>query len=452
MRYSFEQDIPFVDEAEVIVVGGGPGGIGAAVSAARNGTKTVLIEQNGQLGGMSYAGQVQPFMPNHINHKTLDKPILGDWIKAMRRYLPKSSQPITPDLSEWRDLAIVSKEAAMLAAEDLCLEAGVKLLYHHTLFDVVKENNKISAIILLGKDGLSAIKAKVFIDSTGDGDLAAKAGCEYEYGDGKTGDCQPMTLFFRMSGVSAHDKRAAGDEINQLYKKAKESGRITHNPRDVIWTGYAEEAPGNAYFNATRICGKNPLKAQELSEAEVEGRAQVRELFLFMRASIRGYENSELHSIASTIGVRESRRVYGRYYLTIQDYDALRKFPDAIARVHYGVDIHSSKGEGCTYREMPENDWYEIPYGSIVARDVDNLLLGSRCVSADHYVNSSLRIMPVVCSIGQAAGMAAAISVKDKKEVFEIDGVELRRKLIAFGARLDNFEVIDKVRTSWDQP
>lgn len=451
MKYSFEQEIPVIEEVDVVVAGGGPGGIGAAVCAVRNGVRTLLFEQQGQLGGMACGGQVQPFMHNHIDNKTLDHPVLKEWIRAMRRYLPRDTAPLTPELSEWCDLEIVSKDAAMLAAEDICLEAGVKLLYHHTLFDVVRDGNRISAVILSGKDGLCAVKAKVFIDSTGDGDLAAKAGCEYEYGDGRTGDCQPMTMFFTMSDISM-ENRAPGNEINQLYRKAKTEGRIKLNPKDEVWTGYAQGAPGCSFFNATRICGKNPLKARDLSESEIEGRAQVRELLFFMRDSIRGYEKSRLHSVASTIGVRESRRVFGRYYLTIEDYDSRRKFPDAIARVNYPVDIHSSKGDGCTYRPMPKNEWYEIPYGSIVAKDVDNLLLGSRCVSADHYVNSSLRIMPVVCSLGQAAGVAAAMSVKQNKDASVLDGAEVRRHLIEAGARLGKIDVPDESRINHDKP
>lgn len=437
VKYEINTNIPIVAEADVLVVGGGPGGLGAAVMAARNGVSVILAERFGQLGGMASMGQVQPFMRNHIDDKPLDAPIYLDWIRAMRKYTPRSTPPLSEAINEWSDLAIVSRDAAMLAAEDLCMEAGVRLMFHHTLFDVISENDRISMAIFHGKDGLTAIKAKIFIDATGDGDLAAKAGCDFEYGDGETGDCQPMTTFFRMDGIS-EERRASRDEINELYKKAKLEGRIKHNPRDVVWTGYTVAAPGNSYFNSTRIPNKNALIARELSEAEIEGRAQVRELYHFFMNEVAGYENARLHSIASTIGIRESRRILGRYYLTAEDYDAMRKFPDAIARVNYPVDIHNSKGGDCTYRPMPPDDWYEIPYGSIIAKTVDNLLLGSRCVSADHVVNSSLRIMPIVCSLGQAAGMAAALSVKKNINPPELDGGELREKLVEFGANLKN--------------
>ncbi|HCE44021.1 MAG TPA: FAD-dependent oxidoreductase [Lentisphaeria bacterium] len=441
-------EVPVLSGYDLVVVGGGPGGIASAVTAARHGVKTVLIERYGQLGGMAVVGEVQPFMPNHINHKTLDKPFYTDWLRAMRPYMPEDTPPLSAELGEWRDLRI-SKEAAMLAAEDLCLAAGVKILYHHTLFDVKRENEKLTAAILHGKDGLLAVTGKVFIDSTGDGDLAAKAGCDFEFGDGKE-DCQPMTLCFKLSHVD-DARRLPGDELTRLFQEAKKDGTITNVPRDGVGE-YHSLKSDIVHFNSTRVAGKNPLKAAELSEAEMEARRQLRELFHFLRKRAPGYEKAEIHSIASTIGVRESRRIMGLSYLTIEDYDAVRKFPDAIARVNYPVDIHNSKDGGFTFRPLPDNDWYEIPYGCIVARNMTNLLLASRCISTDHIVNSSLRVMPVICSLGQAAGMAAAMAVKVGKDPSALDGKAVRGGLIEHGAKLGPFEVENTKRTNWDQP
>ncbi|OGV56116.1 MAG: hypothetical protein A2X49_14505 [Lentisphaerae bacterium GWF2_52_8] len=337
----------------------------------------------------------------------------------------------------------------MLAAEDLCLAAGVKLLYHHTLFDVAKKGSKIEALILHGKDGLSALKGKVLIDSTGDGDLAAKAGCDFEFGDGKD-DCQPMTLCFKLSHVD-EKLRLPSKEVTRLFQEAKKTGEISNVPRDGVGE-YHALTPDIVHFNSTRVAGKNPVKAAELSEAEIEARRQLRELLNFMRKRVPGYEKAEIHSIAATIGVRESRRVIGRQYLTIEDYDATRKFPDAIARVNYPVDVHNSKDGGFIFRPLPENDWYEIPYGCLVAKDMDNLLLASRCISADHITNSSLRVMPVLCSVGQAAGMAAAMAVKEGKAPSALDGKAVRSRLIEYGAKLGPFEVEKTKRINWDQP
>lgn len=448
MKYELKTDIPVVAEADVVVVGGGPGGISAAVTAARNGAKTILIERYGQIGGMASMGEVQPFMPNHINHKTLDRPFYMEWIKAMRKYLPDTLSPVTGDLSEWSDLKI-EKNAVMLAAEDLCLEAGVHMLYHHTLFDVVKENRHVKAVVLHSKSGLSVVTGKVFIDSTGDGDLAAKAGCGFEYGDGE-GGCQPMTLCFKMTNVD-DSRRLPGGELSKLWKKAKSEGKITDAPNDSIGQ-YEYLFKGTVHFNQTRVCGKNPLSGVELSEAETDARRQLRQLVRFLNENAPGYEHATIHSIASSIGVRESRRVLGKYYLTVKDYDAVRKFPDAVVRVNYPVDIHSSKGAGFTFRPLPENEWYEIPYGCLVTKDMDNLLIASRCVSSDHVVNSSLRVMPVVASMGQAAGMAAAMSVKSSADPASLDGIEVRRKLVEYGARLGDFEVKNEKRLNWDQP
>ncbi|MBD3242952.1 MAG: FAD-dependent oxidoreductase, partial [Chitinivibrionales bacterium] len=379
----------------------------------------LLIERYGALGGMATFGEVHPFMPNHIDGAPMDGPVYTDWLDAMDRYGTRKNK------------LHISKDAAMLAAEDLCLDSGVSLLYHHQLADVLLDNDSISHAVLLSKSGLCAVKARMFIDCTGDADLAARAGCECEQG-GPTGHCQPMTLCFKLSHVDR--ERVPWDKVNDLYDQARESGAIECPRHNVLRFGWLDDDV--VHFNTTRVLHRNGVDGRELSDAEIEGRRQLRQFLAFFRSTVPGFENAQLHSVAHHIGIRETRRVRGMAYLTRDDFEQCRKFPDAVARVNYPIDIHNPDGGGTEHAQVPEGDWYEITYGCVVARDRANLLVGGRPISVDHAVHSSMRVMPPACTVGQAAGMAAALAVKHESLPKDLDGVEVRRELVARGAKL----------------
>ena len=327
---------------------------------------------------------------------------------------------------------LISKDAAALAAEDLCLEAGVRLLYHHQVADVLKEERRIGSLVCLSKSGHVAVPGNAFVDCTGDADVAARAGCEFEFG-GPTGACQPMTTCFKLSHVDP-DRVPDRLEINRLYDEAKARGDIDCLREDVLMFEWFE--PSVKHFNTTRVVKTDATNGAELSESELEARRQVREYIEFLRRDVPGFEKSRLFSIAHHIGVRETRRVKGLEYLVRADFSSARKWPDAIARVRYGIDIHNPEGSGTEHEQLPENDWYEIPYGCIVPTGIDNLAVGGRPISVDHAVHSSMRVMAPACSIGQAAGLAAAMVVKRGCGFPEVDGEEVRRELVKFGARL----------------
>ena len=320
----------------------------------------------------------------------------------------------------------------MLAAEDLCLEAGVQLLYHHTLTDVLLDGERLDALVLHSKSGFTAARAQVYVDCTGDADLAFRAGCTCEQG-GPTGHCQPMTLCFKLSGVD-RGRMPEGTEINRLYNEAKARGEID-NPRENVLI-FQWFTPDVLHFNTTRVIQRDGTQGAALSDAEIVGRRQLRQMLAFLRTRVPGFERAEIHSIAHHIGVRETRRVRGLAYLTRADFLARRKWPDAVARVRYAIDIHNPDGTGTEILDMPEDDWYEVPYGCLVARDRANLLIGGRPVSADHAIHSSLRVMAPACTLGQAAGLAAALAVRHGCRPADLDGTEVRRQLRARGARL----------------
>jgi len=431
LAYKFEQNIPVLDSVDVLVVGAGPGGVSAAVMAARNGARTMIVERYGCPGGMAFFGEVTPFMPNHVDGKTLDRPLFTDWCRRMHYYKTaefKAAHPFNPN-----ECCIkITKEEAMLAMEDLLLEAKVRMLYHHTLLDVVMNGGDIEAAVFHSKSGLCAIKAKVFIDSTGDGDLAALAGAPVEFGN-EDGYCQPMTTCFKMENV---DKSRMPDKEgrNRLYEQAKADG-ILHCPRENVlcFSMYEDDV---MHFNTTRIVQKSAVSGIELSEAEIEGRRQIREFIDFLRSRVPGFENARIRSIASHVGVRESRRIRGIVYQTADDFINAAKFPDGIAKIKYDIDIHNPSGTGTKIISMKPGEWYELRYGTLVPMNTENLLMGCRAVSVDHALHSSSRVMPPICSIGQAAGMAASLCVQRECRPAALPGEDVRKKLAEVGAWL----------------
>ncbi len=419
---NYNCSIPVTQNADVIVIGGGPGGLGAAVMAARAGADVMLIERFGFLGGMASAGEIHPFMGNHVGGEPLDTPVYTEWQDKMMSYRAEGSQ----------HKMFVSKDLAMLAAEDLCLEAGVRLLFHHNLVDAIMDGDRISSIILHSKSGLTAATAKVFVDCTGDADLAARAGCSYEMG-GPSGYCQPMTLCFKLTHVEP-DRMPTHQEINRLYDEAKAEGIIDCPRENVLLFRWFDK--DTIHFNTTRVIRHDGTSGESLSDAEIIARKQVREYLKFLRARVSGFENAEIFSIAHHIGIRETRRVIGHAYITREAFINHEKFADAIARVRYPIDIHNPDGKGTELVHMPENEWYEIPYGCVVAKDASNLLIGGRPISGDHALHSSFRVMPPAISIGQAAGIGAAMSVENNCQPCQIDGTKVREKLKNMGARL----------------
>jgi hypothetical protein len=431
ITYKVEKEIPVEYEADVIIVGGGPGGLGAAVMAARNGVKTLLIERFSQLGGMASLGEVHPFMPNHIDGVTLDKPVYKQWVEAMSKYTPNRNSCKNSHVKGNYD-RFISKEAAVMGAEDLCLEAGVEILYHHALYDVITKDGSIDYIVLFSKSGLTAAKAKIYVDCTGDGDLASRAGCEFEQG-GPSGHCQPMTLCFKLGGID-RSKKFDRKGISEKYNKAKAEGRIDCVRENVLLNEWFDESI--IHFNTTRVIHMDGTKGSDLSKAEIEARRQIRQIVEFLRADIPAFKDCYIHSIAKHIGIRETRRILGKAYLEKDAFIEQKKFPDSIAKVNYYIDIHNPDGSGTEAVHLKPGEWYEIPYGCIVAKDMNNLLVGGRPISVDHAIHSSMRIMPPACTVGSAAGMAAAMAINKNTTPDKLDGVEVHNNLKEQSANL----------------
>ena len=431
-------------DADVLIIGAGPSGLGAALFSARMGMKTLVAEAYGLPGGMPVIAEVQPFMVSRHQGVDFDYPVYQEWKTAMYKYLSKEAQELVQ-----KDLGYaprnINKDIAALAAEDLLLKDNVSMLYHHSLVDVKIKDNSIESVLLHSKSGLKEYKAKIYIDCTGDGDLASLAGCQYEIGD-ENNNCQPMTLCFKLGNVNIPYIDYNGSlnlidpqwrqNLNFLFQEAVKAKKLNCPREDVLLFPYKIQNGNIIHFNTTRVIKLSGVNGQDLAKAEIEARQQMRELFFWLRNEVPGFENAEIVSMGVQIGVRESRRIKGQFYLTKEDFTNCAKFPDAIARSNYHIDIHSPNGSG-TYREsIPNNDYYEIPYRCLVPLSCDNLLVAGRPISADMAMHSSLRIMPTAISIGQAAGCAAALAIENNCKTKDVDGVKLREKLKALGALL----------------
>ncbi len=410
-------------EADVVVVGGGPGGLCAAVAAAEEGASVTLIERYGFLGGMATAGLVNPFMTWHAGGKPI---IRGLFERIVERL---------DDYGGWagpRQGSAFDDELFKFVADDLCAEAGVKLMLHTMLADVDAADGRVRQIATVSKSGLQAVRGDVYVDGTGDGDLAAWAGAEIEIGRDEDGLCQPMTLCFRMVNVDL-DRVPSRADVTELYEAAKERGEID-NPRENVLFFFTTHE-NEVHFNTTRVVKHDATNAEDMTDAELEGRRQVRQMVRFLINEVPGFENAWLAEMAPQIGVRESRRVIGDYVLTTEDVLEARKFDDGIARGSYSVDIHNPAGTGTVIRRLPPGEAYDIPYRCLTPKGFDNLLVAARCISSDHGAHSSLRVMPIVMAIGEAAGCAAEMALEDD-DVRAVDVDALRQRLVDRGASI----------------
>jgi glycine/D-amino acid oxidase-like deaminating enzyme len=408
---------------DVLVAGGGPGGAAAAIAAARLGAKTLVVERYGFFGGMMTAGLVNPFMTYSNGESVIIEGVFG----ALLRELEERG-----GLDAGRHA--FDEEVAKLALDEMVRAPGAEVLFHSWVADAEVRDGRIARAFVETKEGRLAVTAGQFVDATGDGDLAERAGAEVEFGRPEDGLAQPMTTCFRMAGVDL-DRVPERPEINALYAEARADGSVRNPRHNVLFFHYPR--PGIVHFNTTRIIKLDATKSADLTAAEFEGRRQVREMAAFLVERVPGFENAYLEKIATQVGVRETRRVMGDYVLTVDDVLGARKFADGIARGSYCVDIHNPAGEGTVIKRLEKGTSYEIPARSLTARGLANLVVGCRAISATHEAHSSLRVMPIVMAVGEAAGTAAALAAAKGVAPRELAADELRGALAENGANLD---------------
>ena len=409
---------------ELVVVGGGFAGVAAAIAAARAGVDVLLVDKGNCLGGAAVNCLVSPFMPYSTvidgKHVVLSAGIFSEIIRRMdERHAMVGERYFL-------------EEELKFVLNDMVLEAGVKLLFHAYIFKAEKRDGRVTSISVATKSGEMRIEADYFIDATGDAQLAYLADCPTTLGREPDHLCQPMTLCFRVGNVDRDRFFASRPRWSQVHAEKLEAGQLI-NPRENILV-FHTPIPNVLHFNTTRVVKKNPTCPEDVTEAEVLARQQVQEVYDLLKEHADGLENSYLMMTAAEIGVRESRMIVGDYVLTEDECKDCTRFEDAIAASNYEIDIHNPEGTGTSHYFFKPGEYYTIPYRCLIPKEATNLLVAGRCISSDHGAQASYRIMPNVCTLGEAAGSAMGLAVKQGKQVREIDVKELQAELKRNGA------------------
>ena len=438
--------VPVKAEADVLVVGGGPAGLGAAIASARHGAKTMLVERYGFLGGNMTASLVGPCMTSYSldGKEQLIKGIFEEMVLRMEASGAARHPSKVPAGTAYTSYLVggldkttpFDPEALKSVAAQMCIEAGVTLLLHSFAVDTLVEELTVKGAIFANKSGLEAVRAAVIVDCTADADIVARAGGAFQYGRESDGLAQPMTLFFRVGNVDDQrvDEycRTNSDDFRmfeKLVKAAQAAGEFSI-PRNGVGM-YLTLQPGVWRVNTTRVLRRNGTDVRDLTAAELEGRQQVDELMGFFRKWVPGFENAVLLDTGTQIGVRETRRIVGEYTVTLEDLQTGRDFSDVIGMCGYPVDLHSPSDakEGLDDNYGTANA-YQIPFRALVPRDLENILVAGRSLSATHEALAAIRIMPSAMAMGQAAGTAAAICAARRMPVRACPVPELQRALL----------------------
>ncbi|GLX66671.1 FAD-dependent oxidoreductase [Paenibacillus glycanilyticus] len=441
------KQIPLNSSFDVIVVGGGPAGCTAAAAAAREGVRTLLIEATGSLGGMGTSGLVPAWCPFSDKQKMVYRGLAATVFETLKAQMPH----VRKDALDW---VPIEPEKLKRVYDNLVTEAGAKVLFLTSLADVERdEEGNVTAIVVLNKSGLQAFQAKVFVDCTGDGDVAAWAGAEYEKGDAETGELQPATHCFILgnvddyayiNGVNLHAENPSSP-IHEVF----ESGQYPGIPDKHICNNMV--APGSVGFNAGHLWGVDNTDTFSVSDAMIEGRKMAAD-YRDMLAKVQpaAFANAFVMTTGTLIGTRESRRIIGDYVLTAQDYMERKSFEDEICRNSYFLDIHGTKaeqqrgkGSNLALTLYGPGDSHGIPYRCLTPRGLRNVLVAGRSISCDRQVLGSVRVMPVCLAMGEAAGLAAALAAREaNNDVHAVNVATLRRRLQEEGAYLPEISEI----------
>jgi hypothetical protein len=441
---------------EVLVVGGGPAGLGAALGAAAVGAEVVLVERYGFLGGNATAALVMPLMSFHNEMKqAIDQdsarllptdhgegePVVGGVLWTLLEHLRRADGAITPS-PETGYTVPFDPEVFKLVTYEMIAGAGVRLLLHSFASGLIRLPDGMRGVFET-KSGPVVVDADVVVDCTGDGDIAAAAGAEYEVGRPEDGLTQPMTLMFRVGNVEhALFERYCAEHPQQwrgvhglwdLIHAATEAGELDLPREDLLF--FATPHPREVSVNSTRFCGLG-IDVWDLTRAEIVTHRQMAQIAAFLRTRVPGFADSYVIQSGVQVGIRETRRIFGDYWLTGEDILSAREFDDAIARGAYPVDIHNPNGLGTILKRVPQGKAYDIPLRSLLPRDVDRVLVAGRCISGDHVAHSSYRIMPIAMATGQAAGVCAALAARNGKAPRDVSAAHVQRVLRAQGASL----------------
>ncbi|MBQ7322003.1 MAG: FAD-dependent oxidoreductase [Clostridia bacterium] len=430
-RLIYTKEIPSLGHYELVVLGGGPAGVCAAIEAARNGAKVLLIEGSGMLGGMATTGLVGPFMTNYDREG--ERPTVGGLYREIIERLEARSGAILPENTDspsihtsfikryHRHVTPFDSFMLQIVLDEMVREAGVGVLMYTRFADCVCEGGKIRSVILAALEGLRCVSADLFIDATGNADVAYAAGVPTWKGEEESGVPQPGTLMFEVDGVSdegynAHAKRPGGP-----------TGAVK---------AYRTPTEGIYKINHLRVFNTDATDSASMTRAHVEARRQVLESYRVLQET-PGFENARITQVAPVLGVRESRHIEGKYKVTVADVSGGVKFEDCIATYAFGMDVHPRNAEMKGNFKIEIANVYYVPYRAMLPIGCDNLLVAGKTISCESQAAGGIRVMPCAMAIGQAAGAAAAIALRDQLALDAVRTEELQSVLRAHGAILD---------------
>ncbi|MDV7105590.1 FAD-dependent oxidoreductase [Vibrio sp. TH_r3] len=447
---------------DLIIVGGGPSGVMAAVQASRMGVKTLLIERGSFLGGSLTMMGVGPMMTFH--NPGGNQVVFGHAQELVDRLMKLGASPghVLDSVTYCSTVTPFDAEAMKVVLEEMLVDSGADVLYHTMLGGVQYDGEQITGLTICNKAGISTIAADYYIDATGDGDLAFHAGLTQEKGRKSDHALQPMTMNMKVGNVNIDKIRqdVVAHPSNYCFDLGEEEGvrrvlsaerlslkafqhqwkkyRMEHQldiPREYILFFETNEK-NTVVINSSRIQGLDGTNPYDVTKAEIQGRRQCYQIFNFVKSQAIGFEQSTLLSTPNHIGVRETRRSIGEYILTAKDLLERTRFPDAVSQGAYPIDIHSPDKVETVTQHLDENHLYLIPMRCLYSKKCSNLVFTGRNISADAEAFAAVRVSPIAMSIGQASGAVAATAAKQRVKIDDVDYREVQLSLQQHGANL----------------
>ena len=428
MKIHFSKEIEVYGAYDVVVIGGGPAGVCTAISAARQGARTILVEAMPMLGGMATSALVGPFMTSY--DRDGDEPTVGGIFSEIVRRLEAYSAAIPPQAVENKSIytSFIEKYHRHvtpfdsfyleIVLDEMLREAGVEILCYTQFADVIVENQEIKHILVNAPEGLRCISGKIFVDCTGNASVAEKSGVETYKGEETSGIPQPGTLMFEVDGVDDERFHAFGARPERPVK-------VYRTPR------------GKYKVNHYHVYRVDATNARSLTDAHSEARYQVLKAYGVLKYKTPGFENAEISAVAPVLGIRESRHIRGEYTITVSDVVEGVKFDDRIAVYGFGMDIHNRNESETGNFKIEVAKRYYIPYAALLPKGCKNLMVAGKTLSCESQAVGGMRCMPAAMAMGQAAGIATALAIRDSVSVRDIDIRELQSRLLALGAILD---------------